>query len=244
MVAKSPDDSSRLYDLAFIDNKVGETLQEQGNLTDAITQFNTALAIARKIAAMPSAIIEWQAYLPSTLTKLANAFAANGDPDTALTDYSEAISLQGDLLKKYADNDIVSANLVLSHRLKADLLAKQGKFDLAFTDYGDALDIAKQLVDKDSGNAIWLTYLAFTHDHYGNALNASGNVSGALAQYQSEVVVWQRLANKDKTNSTWQKGLQKAQKKNADLQAARDQGAPVQPLRNQSNPNSVREAKP
>jgi tetratricopeptide (TPR) repeat protein len=210
---KNPDDGTSLYNLAFINNKIGDTYQEMGDDANAIVWFDKALPFATKVAAMQSPAMEWQACLPSTMTKLGSALVESERFDEGIGEYDQAIAKQEDLLNSgTGNNDIVLSNLLTSHRLKADALVQQGgadktKFPLAFDEYEKALKIAKQLVEKDQGNTDWLGALSTVYDHYAKGLAASEDAAGAYAQYQNEVGVRQKLVNKDKTNQSWQKDL-------------------------------------
>lgn len=240
----SPDDPARLYDLAFIENKIAETLDLQGKV-EAMDHFKTALAIARRLYDMPSATVVQRAYLPSTLTKIGAYVARSGDLDAALADYSDAIARQEALLETAPNNDIVSANLVLSHRGKGDVLLRASGFAAAEVEYRRSIEIAKALVDKDSGNANWLIYLAGSYARYGNAFKASGDIGGAVVQFQNEVDVWQRLVNKDKTNPFWKRRLEVSLRNVAKLKETRDQPpSPAQATQDQADQSSGGETKP
>ena len=248
LAKKSPDDLSSLYDLAFVDNKVGETLKQLGQSSDAMDQFNNALEIARKMAANPAATIEQQAYLPSTLVKIAGILVKT-DLQTALADYAEAISLQKALVAKAPRNDIVLGNLLLSYRangdaLLKDALTKQGDFQPAFDQFEAAIAVGKGLLNNDAGNALWLIYLASAYHHYGDSLISANRLSDALAQFKNEIAIRQTLVSKDPTNSAWQKALQQIEQKVTDLQAKKDQGPPPPPAQGPSNQNPLSEAKP
>jgi len=241
LVAESPNDGDRLYNLAFIDGKVGETLLQLNEPTEAMAQYNDALQNATKVSALQSAEMTWKTCLPNTLTKIGRAQADDGEWDQAIAKYTAAIAAQEDLLKDPSvNNDTVLSNLAASHRLKADALAAEAatdssKFASAFTEYDAAVTLAKQLVDKDAGNAQWLTLLAVIYKQYGSALQASGDGQGALAQYKNELGMRQKLVNKDKTNAGWQKSLATTQANVDALTAALAQanavptGSPARP---------------
>jgi len=249
---KSPGNPARLYDLAFIDNKVAETFELLENSSEAINEFNDALAIARQIAAIPSATIEQQAYLPSTLTKIGD-FLVKTDPDrsldAALADYKEAISLQQGLLAKSPGDDVVTGNLLLSHRSYGDGLVRQavvsqGDFQPAFSEYEAAIAVGEQLLDKDTGNTLWLSYLASAYHHYGNGLKAANRLNDALAQYKKELNVRRKLAKKDPTNSGWQNSLKTIKNEVDKLQETLSQTPAPGSAKDPTNRNSATEVKP
>lgn len=203
------------YDLAFIDNKIGEN---QNDTATATQWFNAALALAPKIAAMPTAKVEWKTLPAVTLTKIGKALVGDRQFDKAINNYDDAIGqLQGLLKDSSVNNDAVSSNLANAYRLEGDALAAEAKTDaskypLAFANFDAAIGIAKSLVDKDPDNADWLVVLAVYYREYGNALEQHGAKQAALNEYTSELGIRQRLWNKDKTNPSWQKSLASTQK--------------------------------
>lgn len=243
LASKSPQDGDRLYSLAFIHNKVGETYQQLADqhqdphgLSEAMIEFNNGLQVASRVAAFPGAKIEWLAYPAATLTKIGRLLVDSGRVAEGIEKYDQAIALQTGILTGASENnDIVSSNLLTTHRLKGSALLQQAKtsdaasapakYALAFAEYQAALGIAGHLVDKDAGNATWLVATAVACNQYAQAEEAFGDKQAALQLYGRELDARQKLVTKDKTNEVWQRGFSRAQAKISQLQAQMPNGA-------------------
>ncbi|MEZ2333020.1 AAA family ATPase [Mesorhizobium sp. RCC_202] len=222
LVAATPEQGDRLFELAFIHNKIGETLQYQKDIKGALAQFRTALEIAKKSAAVDTRNITWQAYVPSTVIKMANALTYESPPDMdgAIATYSEAISMQEDLLKQAPNNNVVQSNLANGHRAKGDVLVTRWSqrrdphdLDDAMKEFSAAISMLEELSEEDRENATWLTNLGPSYSHLGSAYEKAKDFPSALAQFQKELTVRQKLAKKDPTNERWQKNLENARRK-------------------------------
>jgi tetratricopeptide (TPR) repeat protein len=213
------DDGGRQYDLAFIDNKVGETLQlqyEMLNLPDkmaeAMTYFNAALQIARIIAEKVPGQYEWKAHLPITLTKIGSAMASQSLPDLngALAQYAEALTLQKSLAEHYPDNVSILSNQARTQGLVGDILVRRngpGDFEASRKAYQDAIAINEALLKRDPSSALWLGDLSAKYARFGTALKEHGDLRDALAIFAKELPVRQKLVDKDPNKVTWQKNL-------------------------------------
>jgi tetratricopeptide (TPR) repeat protein len=250
----SHNDVNSLYNVAFVDNKVGETYELLGQSSDAMNQFNAALPIAHEVATAPSASVDQQAIYPSTLTKL-GADLLKTDAAKAQEYFQQAISFQEQILQNAPKDkaEVVSGNLLLSYRsigdvLKNDAQATQSSYQPAFDQYNAAIKLGNQLLtDFPDNTTLWLTYISGTYDRYVAGLKAAGDLADALAQYQNELGVWQKFVAKDPTNPAWQSGLKSIQTKIAALPASSTQSTLSQSAQSpptQTPVNSVNEAKP
>jgi tetratricopeptide (TPR) repeat protein len=226
---EKPDDGERQFKLAFINDKVGEIRQLQGNFDEAFKQFEAALKIIRITAAKDSAKVEWKAWFPITLTKIGFARFQQSekqgvrDYKAALDRYSEALARLKKLDDDIPGNSVIMSNLARTHRLIANVLVRQngpGDYDNAITEYKAAIDISERLRATDPANAQWLVYLAPNYAQLGDALRDHGDVTGALAQYEKELEIRQQLVKKDPSRGVWQRALARCKKKIAALKAA------------------------
>ena len=226
-----PDDGGRLYDLAFIDNKVGETLQLLHKLPEAFVNFNSALDIARKLAGKATANYEWRVYLPITLTKIGNAMFRQSPPDFdgALAQYKEALELQQKLSADFPDNVTILSNQARTQGLVGDVLLrrnKPGDYELAIKAYEEAVAVSENLVARDPASALWIGYLASKYAHLGGALKEHGDIKGALAQYTKELAIRRNLVDKDPDKVMWQNDLRGCQDRISALKKTLSASAP------------------
>ena len=184
------DDGGRQYDLAFIDNKVGETrsfntkcLICQTKMAEAMTYFNAALQIARIIAEKVPGQYEWKAHLPITLTKIGSAMASQSLPDLngALAQYAEALTLQKSLAEHYPDNVSILSNQARTQGLVGDILVRRngpGDFEASRQAYQDAIAINEALLKRDPSSALWLGDLSAKYARFGTALKGAWRPKG------------------------------------------------------------------
>ena len=211
----NPGDGDRLYDLAFITNKIGETFQKD-DVPGALKQFHAALKDAQIIAAKPDASVKWKLYLPITLYKLGLALTLEDPPalQEAQHRYQKALTRLTALSKQSPDNVSVTSNLARIHRLMGNLLATSGvtyDFERAQAHYEMAISLGKRLVGEDPGNALWLEYLEPSYVSYGDALKSVGDIKGAAAQYGQAVGLLQKLVQKGPDWTRWKPQLAKRQ---------------------------------
>jgi tetratricopeptide (TPR) repeat protein len=233
-LGKAQNDPDALYQMAFIDNKVGEAFHDKHDYSNATTQYNAALGYATSLAALSSLPPEQAAYLPSTLTKIGANAMDSGDLASALDDFAKAIAKQNELRQQYPGNPVVLGNLILSHWANAAALDRQrqannGDFKAVFNEYDQALDAGTTLLDKDAENATWLSRQATTFDRYGAAVEEWGDINGAITKYQKGQALWQSLANRDQSNPTWAKNLDNSNATLKRLQAKPAQNSQTKP---------------
>lgn len=210
LIANGPENNDWQHDLSFIDDKIAEILQLQKEFLNAIAQFETALAIAQKLAEKDPANLEWRRDVASKLTKIGDALAKKPQPDLdgAVARFDAALGFLNDLAVQQPDNNVVLSNLAHAHNRKAQLLSNQADHNEAITEFHFDIAIQKQLVDKDPGNVFWLSVLAADFRAFGNFLKSVGDLDGALAQYSNELQIREKLVNKDPNNGEWKSRLQ------------------------------------
>ena len=213
-----PDDGGRQYDLAFIYNKVGETLQVQQNFPDAKKQFEAALQISRAIAVKAFSEVEWQAYVPITLTKIGTLLMEQQPSDLkgALANFAEALAQQKGLAARVPDNTSILEGLARTYAFTGEALFDRdgpSDFEVARRAYLDAIGIIESLLRRDPGNALWLRSLAARYSRLGLELKAHDDVPGALAQFENERMVLQKIVELNPKNQTWANDLASSQKR-------------------------------
>jgi tetratricopeptide (TPR) repeat protein len=237
--AADPGRGDRLYDLAFINNKVGELRQIDQDLPGALEQFRKALEVARKAAAADASNVAWQAIVPSTLIKIANALAYGKprDYEGGLAQFAAALVMQEELLQRFPTSTVVRSNLATAYRGNADILVlrwQPNDFDQAVGQYSAAIDLMLPLSDRDPSNAAWLIALAPNYRSLGKAYVKAGDEAAnadrdevalahyrsALVQYEKDRDVRERLVKKDPTNENWKRYLGTTIKNIEELKAA------------------------
>jgi tetratricopeptide (TPR) repeat protein len=108
------------YDLDVfqIHIKIGDVLAMQGELPNALTEYETASDIARKAAAADPTSGPWQKVLEESYLKIGEFLIRQGRPRDALDHYQKALKFVDELAAKHAD---VGAWATLAQRLKAEI---------------------------------------------------------------------------------------------------------------------------
>ena len=160
----------------FADNNLGAVLFQEGNVDEAVAEFqktlqinpddakayvNLGLALCRK-GNVDEGITQYQKALqidPDSVeayVNLGNALLKKGEVDAAIAQYQQTLRINPDYADAY--NDLGFA------------LCQKGNVDEAITQYRQALQINPNL--------------AQIHDNLGNALAKEGEVDAAIAQYR------------------------------------------------------------
>ena len=211
---EEPQNGGWAYKLAFITNKVGETLQGGGDFQSAQEQFAIALRIADENAARPSAQAAWRAYPAITRTKIGSLLLARPDRDLpgAMKNFDEAIALLENVHRSFPDNNVIESNLKRAHQSKAEALAGVGRPTEAFKELDVAADIGKQLADKDPGNATWMVGLADVAIIYGD-LKKDADPGFASGQFETAASIYRRLLSRDACNPSWREKFEDVRKR-------------------------------
>ncbi|MER9216803.1 hypothetical protein NKI54_33300 [Mesorhizobium sp. M0663] len=225
LYAAEPERADRVFDLAFIHNKLGEAMQIQKDYPGSLAQFGAALEIAKKAAEANVSNITLQSYVAATMVKIANTlqWQTPQDLDGALANYVTALSIYEGLRAQALTNDVVLSNLASAHRGRADLLLERwesGDFKKAVADYSETIAIFSALAEKDPTNVIWRLRLAPAYSRLGKAFEKSADVAGALGQYKKELEIREWLLSKDSDNLERQKNLAATLEKIAKLEGS------------------------
>jgi tetratricopeptide (TPR) repeat protein len=232
---KNPGDGEQQYHLAFVNVKIGEMFRDTGNNKDALEQLRLALEIAERLAAGHPDNPEWQAYAPSTMTKIGITLTRLPQPDYqgALAQYDAALARQNTLVEKFGRDGVIFSNMASSRIGKAEVLAKTGQWAQAKAEFSTAIADREKLAAGDNANVTALEYLASDYKKFIVALNDQAapdmaSASEPATDYQAlfktavdaaekEVHVRQTLLEIDPTNQLRIKSLAQARKTLEDL---------------------------
>lgn len=195
--------------LIFIDNKIAETLHEQGKILEALAGFETALSTANKLIAKDPTNFASRRTLATTLTKIGKLLLSEKPPDIAgaVGRFNAALDILKKLADEQPDNETALSNLATVYGLKAKALSEVDR-DAAIAGYQSAIAIRKPLVDKHPNNIFGLVYLARDYERLGSTLPRE-DVNGAIDAYQNAIKIRQTLIDKDPKNEAWQNSLKK-----------------------------------
>jgi len=207
LLAGNPGNPHLQRNLAASNERVGDVLDAEGKLDEALAIYRKSLAIWQVLAEDRSNP-ESQRSLAISYEKIGGVLEWQGKHEEALTFYQQDLAVELKLAESNPNNTDLLGNLVESYRMIGQILQeRQGKRQEALVAYQQGLAVAQKLVDSDSGNALWQRDLALMYGKIGSVLASGGKREEALAAYQQGLVIAQKLADSDPRNVIWQHDL-------------------------------------
>ncbi len=206
LAAEDPGNLAWQHDLSVSYDELGDVLQAQGRLKEALAKYSASRVIAERLAADPS-----YAGKPRDLAlshiKVGNVHVAQGALDEALTSYDLSLAIGERLAAADRRNARWQYDLLVSHDKIGDVLRVQGELEAALVRYRASCAIAEGLLAADPGNADWQRGLSASHVKIGDVLALQEKPDEALARYRAGNAIAERLAASDDSNAGWQKDL-------------------------------------
>lgn len=209
--------SGSLVERARVHCLLGDVLQAQGKLTEALAAYGEDLRISVKLAEQDSANAGWQRDLAATRTRVASVLAAQGKLMEAEAMFEEALRINAKLVEQYPTNTDWQEDLAVAYSRLGCVLEAQGKLVEAELAYGEDLRISVKLVEHSPTNVDWQEGLAVAHGRVGSVLEAQGKLAEAEAAFGEALRIGARLAKQVPTNANWQRGLAVAYGKVGDV---------------------------
>jgi tetratricopeptide (TPR) repeat protein len=85
-------------------DRIGDVLEAQGNLPEALKSFRDGLAIADRLARADPGNADWQRALAVSHAHLADVYRRSNDPDNALAALRQGQSVMKQVVKLSPDN--------------------------------------------------------------------------------------------------------------------------------------------
>jgi tetratricopeptide (TPR) repeat protein len=203
--------------LSASQEKVGSMLQTLGNLSEALTSFQTSMAIQKRLTDADPRDAGRQRDLSVALVKIGEVLRRQGDLSEALTNLRTAMAIDERLADASPESALLQRDLLVTHNMIGNVLRDQGNLSEALASYRACMAIAQRLVDTDPGNALWQRDLSGAHIKIGNMLRNQGNLREALKNYRASMAVAQRLVDADPGNADWQHNLSVSHDKIGDV---------------------------
>lgn len=185
----------------------GDLARGKGNLDSALTEYRTALAIAKRlVVAEPSNTI-WERDLGITCMKVGDVLLVQGDLSGALREYQAGLASFKWLEASNPLNTEWQHDLAASHERIGDVFRAQNDLDGALREYQTSLAILERLERLDSSNSQWQRDLADNHGKIGGVLETKGALDGALREYRASHAIMEKLVVADPSNTEWQRDL-------------------------------------
>jgi tetratricopeptide (TPR) repeat protein len=206
LAAEDPANLAWQHDLSVTYDELGDVLQAQGRLAEALAKYSASRVIAERLAADGSYAGQHRD-LALSYIKVGNIHAAQGALDDALVSYDLSLVIGERLAAADPRNTRWQYDLLVSHDKIGDVLRLQGELDAALARYRASCAIAERLIAADPGNADWQRGLAAAYVKIGDVLALQEKPDEALASYRVSNAIAERLVDSDGSNAGWQKDL-------------------------------------
>jgi tetratricopeptide (TPR) repeat protein len=191
-------------DLAVTYDQLGDVLQAQNRLKEALASYRASAAIGERLAADPNYAGK-QHDLAVNYIKVGDVDLARGALDEALASYNASFDLAQRLAATDPGNSPWQNAVLTSQQKIGDVLRRQGELDAALASYNAGRAIAARFVAADPGNAGWQRSLAVSQIRIGDVLALQGMPDEALANYRLSHAIAERFAEGGQIS--WQSDL-------------------------------------
>lgn len=210
-IENSPEGSVRWQEAARTRERLGEALTDQGQVTQALTHYESAVNAWRQVARHPSVKTDDCTNLADSLVSLGNLKSRMGNASLALNDLNEAINITADVLigrqtslegcgpaaskaEPYLD---AKALEVLSRAiiLRAYILGFQEDFDGAYPFANEATKLRPHSVSAVKNTLVALAWRG----------NGQRKPQRALDDYRQVLAGFEELRKRDPDNRLWQR---------------------------------------
>jgi tetratricopeptide (TPR) repeat protein len=192
------------HDLAVTYDHLGDVLQVQNRLKEALASYRASAAIGERLVGDPS-YAGRQHDLAVNYIKVGDVDLARGALDEALTSYNASYDLAQRLVATDPGNSPWQNAVLTAQQKIGDVQRRQGDLDAALASYHAGRAIAARFVAKDPGNAGWQRSLAVTQIRIGDVLVLLGMPDEGLANYRLSHAIAERFA--EAGNPGWQSDL-------------------------------------
>jgi tetratricopeptide (TPR) repeat protein len=210
LVESRPSELAWRHDLLKAYRKVGDGLDEQGSLTDALDWYRRSqeigLGLTATAAAEPKTAL-WQHDLSIAYNKIGDVLSKLGNSTDALSNYRNSLGIRKRLAEADPKNPQWQRDLASAYDRIGDFFRSQGNLNDALHNYRESLKIAERLATDQKRSSDSQRNLALAYDKIGDVERDQGNLTAALGNYDQSLVIRQNLTVKDEMNSRWQRDL-------------------------------------
>ncbi len=194
--------------LAGSDQKIGDVLLAQNNLTEALGAYRDAISIRKMLNAKDPDNAEKRTELSTAQIKAADVLAVRGRAGGCSIDLSRCPGDPQDRLRKaMRTTPTGSVTCVEVDSKVADVLAAQTHLDEAIGIYRDTLGITTKMAVMNPADPKWRDASAKTGIKIGDVLVGKSRIDDALASYRDGLAVMKDVAANEPNNSEWQNSI-------------------------------------
>jgi eukaryotic-like serine/threonine-protein kinase len=185
------------HDVSLALDKLGSITLSNGQATEALKEYQQALAILRPIVEVDPKNRIWRRELAITLDGIGTVKSQTGDARGALAAYDEGLAMIRDLARDDPDNLEFQRQIAIRVIETGDVKLITGDTAAAAADYQEGLTIARRLVKKEPGNTQWQRDVFFSLTKIGDLDTQVGDPTAAIERYEEAVTIVRRLAKLD-----------------------------------------------
>ncbi len=191
------DDREWQHDVSLALDKLGSIALSNGQATEALKEYQQALAILRPLIEVDPKNRIWRRELAITLDGIGTVKSQTGDARGALAAYDEGLAIIRDLARDDPDNPEFQRQIAIRVIETGDVKLTIGDTAAAAADYQEGLTIARRLVKKEPGNTQWRRDVFFSLTKIGDLEAQVGDQTAATERYGEAVTIVRRLAKLD-----------------------------------------------
>jgi tetratricopeptide (TPR) repeat protein/tRNA A-37 threonylcarbamoyl transferase component Bud32 len=207
LVARSPTDGERLYELAQSHFWVGFVRWRRRDLDAALEHFRAYSGIAERLVGQDPGKTDWRIELASAHSNIGSVLQERDDSDGALAQFRACLAIERALLEQEPENNAFREAVAASNNTIGEVQRSRGRLAEALEHHRTELAIREELVRREPGNTTWRMYLGVSHNQVGMVLEALGNVAEALKHYRKALAISDALVAHDPTNMEWKREL-------------------------------------
>jgi tetratricopeptide (TPR) repeat protein len=184
-----------LITLADSQTLAGDVFRARGNLSDALTEYRSSLAIREAVVAEHPDKVE---ILGIGHGRLGYLLADKGDAADAVNEFRTALSIREKLVAEGKGDLVTRRNVLIGHRDVANMLFRLGDPSGAIAEYRTALAVASDPANRDLANTLTVQWdVIGIHQLLGRADFAAHDNTDALAEFRSALDLKQRAMLND-----------------------------------------------
>ncbi len=187
--------------------ELAEILIEDGSPRSALSAYEQALAVARKLTAAEPGNVDYQYDVSVNLQDVASLKLRLEDSEGALSDYEEALAIRRRLVAAEEKNSKWLYGAVVTLEKIGDLKRDEGDAAAALKAYEEMVAADRKLVAAEPDDPDWQRNLGIGQQRIAEVKLKSGDEAGALALYQESLEIRRALVKLDPENERYQLDL-------------------------------------
>lgn len=186
---------------------LGLLLQKDGNLSEALYEFQTCITIMRRLTKQFPDNIDWLRELSISHHNIGQIHQSQGNLADALQEFVTFQNIMRQLCEQDTDNTEWQRDLAISYNNIGRVLQTQGKLITALQEFQKGHKIRERLCELAPDNFYNLHDLSVSHSDIGRVLQSKGNLDEALREFNAYHDIIKHLSELDPGNSDWLREL-------------------------------------